>query len=579
MFVKSLLIKNFRCFRDDSEPIEFNVPNDNNSGSGLNILVGENGTGKTTTLEALSYLTESTYYLGNRFTIQDLEDCNKAIQINAATDEIFEYRLPETFRGSSVNANGVEIEIKARENPTPGKLLSPTLKVTSTITTDDQKARTKSGGESGAILDKFTLASDPDRFTGINIFFFDRFRTRHIASKSTYKTTFDRVIDDLNWKFLKTVRESEGTEDDLKQKFSNEFFQAIIDIAQKGAGSKVAKEVRDFFKREEFKKIRVDFMNLLWPFENAFFALREDDSLKQIPVNKLGAGIELVFSLLFLKAISSAAKGSIVYLIDEPEMSLHPQAQKKLFKLLVKESKTNQVIISTHSSYFTEPGYIKNILRFKKTSDSKILVHHLKDENVLNDLKENRNFFFRHRDLFFTDKGIFVEGVEDYDRYSIFCEDNGFKKLLGHFYMMNGSDFTFFFEKFCEQFGINFFAIVDKDFSVERSKWHRSNRVSFIKDIKDFIKVNSIRFDEKRFDNQLSKELIEKPKEGNKKIEAIEVNGTEIWKVYNKNIFVLKNGEVKDYLDKDRNILKGDNNKLKELEAIFKRINENINQL
>jgi len=578
MFIKNVTIKNYRCFGEKSDPIDFNIPDGENHGSGLTILVGENGTGKTTILEAISYLTENTYFLGNRFSIQDFADINKEIQLKATTDETFEYKLPETFRGSYVNANGFELTIKPRENPSPGKLLSPNLQITNVVTTSDQKATTKSGRESSATLDSFTLGLDPDRLSGINIFYFDRFRTRHISSRSSYKTTFDRVTEDLNWKFLKALKESEGTENDLKQKFSNDFFQAIIDVAQKGAGTKVAEEVKEFFQRDEFEKIRIDFMNLLWPFDNAFFALREDNSLKQVPINKLGAGIELIFSLLFLKAISSVSKGSIVYLIDEPEMSLHPQAQKKLFELLVKESKKNQVIISTHSSYFTEPRYIKNLLRFQKTKDHAILTHRLNDTSLSGDLKENRNFFFRHRDLFFTDVAIFVEGVEDYDRYSKFCESNGYENLLGHFYMMNGCDPTLFFEKFCNQLGINFFAIVDKDFSIQRSKWSRSNRKRTIKDIKDFIRENNIDFNETEFDEKMSQELTEKPRTDERKVEEIEVDGTKIWKVKNKNIFVLRNGEVKDYLDKNGEIVNDDKNgKLKELKAIFKKISHSIN--
>ncbi len=37
---------------------------------------------------------------------------------------------------------------------------------------------------------------------GISIFYFDKNRTRQI-SNGTYKTTFEKICDDLNWKFLK----------------------------------------------------------------------------------------------------------------------------------------------------------------------------------------------------------------------------------------------------------------------------------------------------------------------------------------------------------------------------------------
>jgi hypothetical protein len=39
-------------------------------------------------------------------------------------------------------------------------------------------------------------------------------------------------------------------------------------------------------------------------------------------------------------------------LIDEPELDLHPQMQKKLALLLSEEAKTRQIIVCTHSPYF-----------------------------------------------------------------------------------------------------------------------------------------------------------------------------------------------------------------------------------
>jgi len=52
-----------------------------------------------------------------------------------------------------------------------------------------------------------------------------------------------------------------------------------------------------------------------------------------------------------LKNIAEASNGKIVYLIDEPELHLHPKAQEKLLGLLLEEAKDKQIFISTHSPY------------------------------------------------------------------------------------------------------------------------------------------------------------------------------------------------------------------------------------
>ena len=55
-FCKSVEIKNYKKFEDCT--ISFSLPDQNKEGSGLNILIGNNGCGKTTILEAINLLLE-----------------------------------------------------------------------------------------------------------------------------------------------------------------------------------------------------------------------------------------------------------------------------------------------------------------------------------------------------------------------------------------------------------------------------------------------------------------------------------------------------------------------------------------
>lgn len=47
MFIKNIKIENYRLFRENFEIDSFNIPN-GAKGSGVTLLVGENGCGKTT---------------------------------------------------------------------------------------------------------------------------------------------------------------------------------------------------------------------------------------------------------------------------------------------------------------------------------------------------------------------------------------------------------------------------------------------------------------------------------------------------------------------------------------------------
>src|SRR5690606_30726868 len=137
----------------------------------------------------------------------------------------------------------------------------------------------------------------------------------------------------------------------LVENISGEYFATVMEITQKGTGDKLAKELKEFFIKEEYESLKIELIDLLHPFSNAFFALRDEGELTQIKTKSLGSGVEMILTLLLLKGIAGESKGSVIYLIDEPELHLHPKAQDKLMELLLNESKDKQIILSTHSPY------------------------------------------------------------------------------------------------------------------------------------------------------------------------------------------------------------------------------------
>ncbi len=70
-----------------------------------------------------------------------------------------------------------------------------------------------------------------------------------------------------------------------------------------------------------------------------------------IPSQRLSAGEKQLFSFLCYNIF---AKNSSIF-IDEPEISLHPDWQRHLLPLLLKQSATNQFFITTHSDLIAAP--------------------------------------------------------------------------------------------------------------------------------------------------------------------------------------------------------------------------------
>lgn len=134
----------------------------------------------------------------------------------------------------------------------------------------------------------------------------------------------------------------------------------------------------------------------------------------------MGEGVVSIFSIV--DSLYDSKSGDVI-VIDEPELSLHPALQKRVFSLLKEYSKDRQIIISTHSPYFVDiPSIVSgsNLVRvinngegteiFQLSSASREILSKLSKGNIYNP----HTFGLDARELFFQEDGIIiVEGQED----------------------------------------------------------------------------------------------------------------------------------------------------------------------
>ncbi|MHB9070483.1 MAG: AAA family ATPase [Sedimentisphaerales bacterium] len=378
IFIKKLIIQNYKCFEDT--PINFHIPDGTNEGSGLNILIGENGTGKTTILEAINYLTSSSFSAENKLSINDFYDYQKEIVIQAETDTFDCKSTIDFYKDWYFKAGGFIFSAKNRCSKARGKLLSPPFEIHNYFRTAEKYIK-KDSSEGKEIDSRDKIFNNGNiNDDEINVFYFDKNRTRQITT-GNYKTTFEKICDDLNWKFIKGIDDEKKNK--LQQNICGEYFKNVIEIAQKGTGKKVASEFKDFFGNADYENLKIEFLNLLHPFSNAFFAIRKENALQQINVRDLGSGVEIILTLLLLRSIANESKGSIIYLIDEPELHLHPKAQEKLLELLIKESKDKQIFLSTHSPYIFKNCLAHNVglLIFNRDANNKVTISNARDKS------------------------------------------------------------------------------------------------------------------------------------------------------------------------------------------------------
>jgi putative ATP-dependent endonuclease of the OLD family len=161
--------------------------------------------------------------------------------------------------------------------------------------------------------------------------------------------------------------------------------------------------------------VDVDKLDLFFsPFDAMSFYksldLRVNEGDFSISATELGEGMQNAIVLAILQAFEERRKQGAILLIEEPEMFLHPQMQRSLYKTLRRIGETNQVIYTTHSPHFVAvPDYDQVRLVRKESSGTTVMASDLpidkrRREKLIKELDPERN------ELFFANRLLLVEG-------------------------------------------------------------------------------------------------------------------------------------------------------------------------
>lgn len=342
MFIKKITIQNFRLFSTERifEIDNLNIPDSQNEGSGVNLFIGENGCGKTSLLEAFSLPLLS--YKAESFSLGDFFDPNQKTNIHIIADKNFEFS--GTMPKVKYKGKGFAFEAGLRSREVKSYL--------SSIVVSDQKyirADAETKPEDGK-PDLRVSVNNPwsgSRFNENDILFLDENRTYQIRSGSYNPTRFDRLMEDFDFQYLK--------QDDNPLDCNEKLKEVSTKVENKFLENAIAK-----FKEISGENILLSHINNWLPHNKAFFCI-EKANKQHIPLNDLGSGYEMIFSLLYSFYLSQQSNKQLIILIDEPELHLHPRLQEDFVKILLEFSKTAQVFLTTHS-----PLFVKQLLKNEK---------------------------------------------------------------------------------------------------------------------------------------------------------------------------------------------------------------------
>lgn len=531
MFIKSLTIKNFRCFDKNGITVNFNER--------LTAFIGKNGSGKTSILEALNFLIGQDY-LPTRISEKDFHHEAKgikeqdAILIEGETKTPFFFEVDvitnETKQMETVivPCKTVRLTIKRRERAE--RVLDDPFIITKTVipitgTIDDVIYQGKDFKRSHKIvllteIDREVLDIDTAKEIiknllmgqATNVQQADRYyevkfklkssKANRTASFPSYNLSFNlnkikglaksyyltknrdddvsgsyslisKILTDLHWRYK---RKTAGNDSLIKEQYDTLAGSLRNIVDEKGQLiKKINEKIREISSDD--KDFQIDFVDMEQPYKSAFVAKKEGEKL--LLPEHLGSGYNILIAYALFAYVANLEKIPIVLIIDEPELYLHSDWQKKMYDVFVKQTSL-QIIYSTQSENFIS---LKNWREIKQIKNAQIFPKQEVDNSqtqatdgetgtplqYLDDYAQKNlhiSLILRENlELFFTKRCILVEGPSE--KYAL-------PKLL----KLSGFDVENFsisiisawgktkiknYQMICKYFGVEYYTIFDQD--------------------------------------------------------------------------------------------------------------------
>ncbi|EMM6516307.1 AAA family ATPase [Enterobacter ludwigii] len=359
MFIHDLVIENFKGYHGKDTHLEFNVPDGETEGSGLNIFVGENNSGKSTVFEIMDFIKD-----GTKKNIEDL-------LCKSVPDDIPEHLSAEiTFTGN--------LDVIIATYVQANKLASFNSCV---YERDGAKFfKVKRSSEEGEKKILFWNGTEFKNSSGIDAPFKKLYDNNFIWADTSPENEARFGSTTICGSLLREIAFGHSNTQeyqDFREKFHSVFNSPDSELRRKL--SVVEQQVKGVFSAQ-FGHADISFMFEELQVDNFFktISIMIDDGVN-VPMGEKGHGMQRALALSLLQVyadIACNAHGEGVskpfYLfIDEPEICLHPSGQQRLLDALMLISKKKQIFLTTHSPFLLSSPHLKNIglFIFKKDNN------------------------------------------------------------------------------------------------------------------------------------------------------------------------------------------------------------------
>jgi len=411
MRISNLSIQNFRSI----ENVTFELPQ-------VCALVGPNNAGKSNILEALRRVLGTGWVSVSSFAAEDvfMHDSARDITISCSVAPPIQYQRFKNATPTAIHALSFEYtRYKIGEKKGQPRL--------------EQTCRDAKGQPPSVLAKapKTGQAPQYERLVGVPAEVRDAIPLIYIGTNRSLKeqlpsarySLLRQMFEDINRRLQDTsdtvtVKRQDGTEEQVPR---IERFRALMRSALMLLRTDAFTQVEAAIKRNVLRQLGFDptadadkidlyFTPLdSFDFYKTLDLLVKEDSFT-ISAQEMGEGMQNAIVLAILQAFEETQKQGAILLIEEPEMFLHPQMQRSLYKTLRRIGEKNQVIYTTHSPHFVAvPDYEQVMLVRKTAGSTKVFPSTLptntaRREKLIKELDPERN------ELFFATRLLIVEG-------------------------------------------------------------------------------------------------------------------------------------------------------------------------
>lgn len=310
---------------------------------------------------------------------------------------------------------------------------------------------------------------------------FEKFKYIYVPIVRDYNTA---ILGEqgVAYKLLKKIFEQQT----IKRDTINPFLDDLYDKMEKTVFKNTLKQIKHFYpfcEGSDFELKRKDFDLVDELLKN--IALKLVEKTQSVEIGDCGSGIQS--AVFFAISLAHAVNEDTEYLvgIDEPELNMHPQAQRELTSSLLDKQKYPKAsfILTTHSTVIIDElnhnaivlCRKKNLPTVKKTKDfiGKRSVY-TETTQISNDFwnkyeldpKQYERFFeFKNSDFFYSNYVVITESPNDCRVYEWLARKNGInpEKMGITFISLDGILNIKYPYTLAKDLKIPFIAIVDRD--------------------------------------------------------------------------------------------------------------------